>query len=317
MKAPIFTLILSCFVCPTFAQTAAPDTDPQQQSTATTDQQTKPPDQPTQPPEAQRIVLEVKPGEQAIKNKDLWDRTGYFHPFLRMPEFILRDQGLIWASPFHTRKQDTKWWVIFGTATGVLIATDKWTEKQLPNTNAQVRLGNYASNIGAAYTLIPIAAGFYFLGTAKGSDHFREAGMLSFETLIDTTLVETIIKSATDRARPLESNGKGRFWDSSGPPWNASFPSGHAINTFGLASIFAHEYPHTWWVKVLAYGYAGTVVATRLAARKHFPGDVVVGGAMGWFIGDYVCAKRHNPELDQKRSATQKVLAHVRNRDGI
>jgi membrane-associated phospholipid phosphatase len=291
MKALLSTLIFSCFICPAFAQTAAPDTDSQPQSTPATDQQTR--------------------------NKDLWDKTGYFHPFLRMPKFILHDQGSIWTSPFHTRKQDIKWWVIFGAATGALIATDKWTEKQLPNTNAQVRLGNYASNIGATYTLIPIAAGFYFLGTAKGSDRFREAGLLSFETLIDTTVVETIVKTATDRARPLESNGKGGFWDSSGRPWNSSFPSGHVIATFGLASIFAHEYPHTWWVKVLAYGYAGTVVAARVAARKHFPGDVVAGGAMGWFIGDYVYAKRHDPELDQKRSAIRKVLAHVQIRDGI
>jgi hypothetical protein len=29
------------------------------------------------------------------------------------------------------------------------------------------------------------------------------------------------------------------------------------------------------------------------------PSDVVAGGAMGWFAGDYVYAKRHNPELDQ------------------
>ena len=79
-----------------------------------------------------------------------------------MPKYILQDQKAIWTSPFHTAKSDAKWWVIFGVATGALIATDKWTEKQFPNTNAQVRLGNYTSNLGAAYTLIPISAGFYF-----------------------------------------------------------------------------------------------------------------------------------------------------------
>ena len=135
--------------------------------------------------------------------------------------------------------------------------------------------------------------------------------MLAFETLIDTTIIETIVKSATDRARPLEGNGKGGFWESAGSPYNASFPSGHAINTFGLASIFAHEYHDKWWVKLIAYGYAGTVVGARLAARKHFPGDVVAGGAMGWFVGDYVYAKRHNPELDEKQGLLRKVFAHV------
>jgi membrane-associated phospholipid phosphatase len=262
--------------------------------------------------ESNRSTIKVKPGSEAIKNRDLWEKTGYIHPFVRMPRYVLQDQKAIWTSPFHTAKSDAKWWAIFGAATGALIATDKWTERQFPNTNAQVRLGNYTSNIGAAYTLIPIGAGFYFLGTAKHSEHFRETGMLAFETLIDTTIIETIVKSATDRARPLEGNGKGGFWDGANGPYNASFPSGHAINTFGLASILAHEYHDKWWVKVLAYSYAATVVGARLAARRHFPGDVVAGGAMGWFVGDYVYAKRHNPDLDEKRGAMQNILAHLR-----
>lgn len=261
--------------------------------------------------ENKRSAIKVKPGAEAIKNKDLWEETGYIHPFSRMPKYILQGQKAIWTSPFHTAKSDLKWWVIFGAATGALIASDKWTEKQFPNTSTQVNLGNATSNIGAAYTLIPIGAGFYLFGTAKHSEHFRETGLLAFETLIDTTIIETIVKSATDRARPLEGNGKGGFWESTGSPYNASFPSGHAINTFGLASIFAHEYHDKWWVKLIAYGYAGTVVGARLAARKHFPGDVVAGGAMGWFVGDFVYAKRHNPELDEKHGLLGKVFAHV------
>jgi hypothetical protein len=34
--------------------------------------------------------------------------------------------------------------------------------------------------------------------------------------------------------------------------------------------------------------------ASRLAARQHFASDVLIGSAMGWFIGDYVFARRHN-----------------------
>jgi membrane-associated phospholipid phosphatase len=298
------------------AQQIPPQTTELSQGTAPSQEAAQDPQQPAQPPqqpqgEAARSAIKVKPGGEAIKDKDLWEKTGYIHPFKRMPQYVLQDQKSIWTSPFHTSKSDIKWWVIFGTATGALIATDRFSEKALPNTNAQVRLGNYTSNLGAAYTLIPISAAFYFLGTAKHSEHFRETGLIAFETLIDTTIIETIIKSATNRSRPLDGNGNGGFWDGRGGVLNASFPSGHAINTFGLASVFAHEYHNKWWVKVLAYGYAGTVVGARLAARKHFPGDVVAGGAMGWFVGDYVYAKRHNPELDKKQGALQKVMAHV------
>jgi membrane-associated phospholipid phosphatase len=79
-----------------------------------------------------------------------------------------------------------------------------------------------------------------------------------------------------------------------------------------MASIIAHQYPHPRIIPILAYGLATTVVAARVGARRHFPGDVAAGSAMGWFIGDYVYGRRHNPALDQKRSAAQKILDHVR-----
>ena len=245
------------------------------------------------------------------------EKTGYWHPFIRLPKDILDDQKAIWTSPFHTAKKDIKWWAIFGSAEAALLATDKWTVKQLPNTAGQVHLGNDVSVMGAAYTLIPIAASFYFVGTSARSERLRETGILSIESLIDSTLVETVIKSATLRARPLDGNRKGGFWDGHGPQWNASFPSGHSFKTFAVASVVAHEYSRTWWVKALAYGYAGSVAGARLAARRHFPGDVVAGGVMGWFIGDYVYNKRHNSELARQPGAARKILDHVRFRGRV
>jgi membrane-associated phospholipid phosphatase len=204
-----------------------------------------------------------------------------------------------------------KWWGIFGGATAALIGTDQYTAKHLPNTNGQRRLGTYTSHIGASYTLVPLSAGFYIIGSAFQSEHFRETGLLGFETLINSTIVETLIKAATRRARPLESDGKGHFWDANGSAWNASFPSGHATNTFALASIFAHQYRNHIAVPIVAYSLAGLVVGARVAAQKHFPGDVVSGAALGWFIGDYVYGKRHNPAID-KKPISHRVLDHVR-----
>lgn len=312
-------LLCVLFLMPAFAQAAAQTPDPQ--TPAVQDQNTPAP-QPDQakPPatpfgaSASRSVIKPKPGGEILKPKDYSNDTGYFHPFRRMTRYVLYDQKAIWTSPFHTSKKDAKWWLIFGGATGALIATDKYIARNAPDTPGLRTLGSDASYLGEPYTLLPIAAGFYFAGTAMGKDHFREAGLLSFETLADVTIVMQVVKSITDRQRPDEagSGGAGRFEASSGPRYNSSFPSGHAIETFALASIFAHEYRHTTWVKVLAYSYAGGVVGARLAANKHFPGDVMAGGAIGWFIGDYVYGKRHNPELDKNPSITQKILDHIR-----
>jgi membrane-associated phospholipid phosphatase len=259
------------------------------------------------PQEAPHSTLEVKPGPPAISNRELWDENGLLRPFRRMPQYIWKDQKAIWASPFHTTRADAKWWGIFGAATVALIATDKWTERRLPNTMNQVRVSTATSRLGAVYSIIPLSAGFYFIGSAVHNQRFRETGMLGFEALIDSTLVEVAVKAATDRARPLESDGNGHFWDGSSGPANSSFPSGHAINAWALASVVAHQYPHPRIIPILAYGLASTVVISRVGARKHFPSDVVAGAALGWFIGDFVFGRRHNSGLDRKASVGSKV----------
>lgn len=166
-------------------------------------------------------VLGVKPGTEAIKQKDLYERSGYLHPFVRMPKFVLTDQKRIWTSPFHTSKKDAKWWAIFGGATAGLIAADQYISKNAPNGPGLVQAGNDVSYLGAPYTLIPIAGAFYFVGSATNNQRFRETGMLSFETLIDVTAVQLAVKSITDRQRPTEGNGEGHFWDSSGPRYDS------------------------------------------------------------------------------------------------
>jgi len=333
MKALFLTLSLCCITA-AFSQTV--DTVAGDQPVAQDQQQAQPPATPDpaqqpqpqqgdqqnpqhlpqngqQPAGANRSVLDVQPGGAALKSKDFYERTGYIHPFVRMPKYILADQRRIWTSPFHTSKSDVKWWLIFGGATAGLIAADRHIEHQLPNTSTQVHLGQDFSNIGAAYTLVPLSAIAYFAGAKAGSDHFREVGLLSFEALVDTTLVELVLKGVTHRARPLESDGHGHFWDSKASWYNSSFPSGHTINTMAIASIFAHEYHHTRWPVYAAYAFAGIVSGARLAGRNHFPSDVVAGGALGWFIGDYTYAKRHNPDIDQlkKRNIAQAILSHL------
>jgi membrane-associated phospholipid phosphatase len=296
------------------AEAAPQDTTPNvaennaAQSAAPQSETPVPPQTPT-PQGANRSALGVLPGTQALQNKDFYQNDGYLHPFRRMAGFVAKDQERIWTSPFHTKKSDVRYWLIFGGATATLIAFDARIQRNAPSPPWLVHLGTEGSYLGTAYTLIPISAGFYFIGSKAGSQKFRETGLLSFEALADAEITSEIIKVIADRQRPQDDGGNGHFFESN-DRINASFPSGHSINTFALASVFAHEYHNKTWVKVLAYTYATTVALSRLAANKHFPGDTLAGGAMGWFIGDYVYARRHNPDVD-KQTVVQKVLAHV------
>jgi membrane-associated phospholipid phosphatase len=255
-------------------------------------------------------TLQVKPGSPVLKDKDLYEQTGYIHPFIRMPQYVLKDQKSIWTSPFHTSRKDIKWWILFGGATGALIAADKSIDKALPTSSTIVSVSNHASDIGSAYSLIPISAAFYFIGAGTHDEKFRETGLLSFETLIDTSLAVEALKLVADRSRPYQDGAKGRFEDDPNR-WSSGFPSGHAISTWALASVIAHEYPHPLIIPITAYALATTVVVARVGARQHFPGDVMAGSAMGWFIGDFVYGKRHNEDVNRKKTAMHKILDHV------
>ena len=247
----------------------------------------------------EHTALKVEPGSPVLKPHDIYERTGYFHPFTRMPRYVLRDQEAAWTSPFHTSKANAKWWVIFGVGAGTLIATDKHTIKVLPNTPTQLSIGTWASRLGSAYSVIPISTAFYLVGTHAHHERLRETGLLGFEALLDANIVGQGIKLIADRARPYEGNGSGRFENSSLSRSNSSFPSGHAINSWALASVVAHQYRHSKVIPIIAYGLAATVSLARVGAEQHFPGDVVIGSGLGWFIGDYIYAKRHNEALDQ------------------
>lgn len=208
---------------------------------------------------------------------------------------ILLDQKDIFTSPFHINRQDAKWWLLSGVVTAGLIAADRPIANSFENSRGQVRWGGRISNIGASYTLIPLVAGYYGYGVLRDNAKAREIGVLGTESLLDGLIVAGILKEVTQRSRP-DQNHPGNFWAG-----GTSFPSGHAIQMWSIASLVAHEYKHNPFVQVTAYTLAGVVSASRIAARKHFASDVVVGGTMGWFIGRYVY-ETHMSHLAHKHS---------------
>ena len=196
---------------------------------------------------------------------------------------ILADQKAIWTSPFHMTRKDARWWVTFGAITGIALATDSRTARQLPNTPDQRRFSRDLSQVGAAYALIPILGGFYAAGVLAKSSNLRGTGVQGGEAVADALIVSEVLKLAAGRQRPLVGDGGGHFFHG-----GDSFPSGHAIESFALASVIAHRWRHKKAVVIAAYGLASLVSASRFSGQKHFASDIVAGGVMGWFIGRHV-----------------------------
>src|SRR4029077_20501034 len=162
-----------------------------------------------------------------------------------------RDQEEIYSAPFH--RSNLKWDVLFLAGTGALIATDRQASRALPTNH--VDLSRNISNVGLYGT--SAAAGVLWLsGLATHNEHTRETGALSAEAFANAVPVYVGLQLITGRERPIEGTGNGRFWRNNA--LNSSFPSGHALFTWSMASVIAHEYPRPW-VKWLVYGTATAV----------------------------------------------------------
>ena len=214
---------------------------------------------------------------------------------------ILLDQKEIFTSPFRMNRDNVKWWLLSGVVTAGLIAADRRIANSFENSQGQVKWGGRISQIGASYTLVPLVAGYYGFGVLADHAKAREIGVLGTESLLDSLIVAGVLKEAFRRNRPDESK-PGDFWGG-----GRSFPSGHAIQVWSIASLVSHEYKHQPIVGVVAYSLAALVSASRVAAQKHFASDIFVGGTMGWFIGRYVY-DTHMSHLAHKHSSLMPLV---------
>jgi len=201
---------------------------------------------------------------------------------------ILGDQKAIWTAPFHLHARDARWLAPLGLGTAALIATDRRTGDEMAKFHRQLNASRIVSYAGSAYGVGGVAATFYFFGRATHNDRARETGILGAEALIDSAILVTAVKEITQRRRPTAAKGRSDFFDG-----GSSFPSGHSIEAWSLATIIANEYHDRPLVQIGAYGIASAVSVARFTGRKHYLSDILVGSAMGYGIGRYVYHAHH------------------------
>lgn len=206
-------------------------------------------------------------------------------PFLK---HLVNDQKQFWTSPLHLRVDDLKWIAPGVGVTAAFIASDSWWAKQVPLSH--MATSKTVSEYGT-YSFIALGGASFLLGHIENNDHLSEAGLLAGEAAINSTAVAYAFKEITQRQRPYLGNGHGDFFVG-----GSSFPSEHSAIAWSVASVWAHEYPG-WFSQIAAYGLASTVTVTRVTAKQHFPTDVLVGSALGWYFGRQVYRSHHDPEL--------------------
>lgn len=213
---------------------------------------------------------------------------------------ILRDQKAIWTAPFHLHRGDAKWMVPSSIGLMALITTDRISGDEMAEFDRQVKASRIISYAGSTYGAGAIAATFYLVGRTKNDARAKETGLLSAEAIVDGLIVSHALKAISQRARPLAGRERSEFFDGGN-----SFPSGHSIQAWSVATIIAHEYHDHRIVQVAAYGAAAAIAISRFTGHKHYLSDVLVGSALGYGIGRYVYHAHHR---EQSGSTSQNQL---------
>jgi hypothetical protein len=199
------------------------------------------------------------------------------------------DQKALYRAPF--KRSNFKWDALVLGGTAALLVEDRNIEKHIGT--AHYTLYQATSDVAIA-GLGATLGGVWMWGIKGDHPHAKETGMLELETLVDTFLIYTPMQLLAARERPGVGNGNGDFWQNHSI--NTSFPSGHAMFTFAMATVVSHEYSQKW-VQALAYAVASTVTVSRFMARDHWSSDMFAGAALGIGIGAHVFHAHCDPQL--------------------
>jgi membrane-associated phospholipid phosphatase len=217
---------------------------------------------------------------------------------LLLPNMI-SDQKHIWTFPARL-VQGENWiptTVVLGGTAG-LVALDPTTAPWFRQTTAFHGFNNIFTGNATAVGTIVAPVSLYVVGLIRKDTRMEKTALLAGEAVADAEIVTTVLKNTTRRLRPADIPPSGNYSDSwfesHGPLFrgNGSFPSGHAIAAFSVATVVARRYGNHRWVPFAAYGMAGLVGFSRVSLSAHFLSDVFMGGALGYSISRFTVLRQ-------------------------
>ena len=282
-KLPIVMVIaIATLVVPSRAQ--AQMTKPDQSSLA------DPP--PNEPPETTRPPASSPPSD--------FDRPVSWK---LLSANLIADQKQIWSFPARLM-QGQNWTptaAVLGATAG-LVLLDPSEAGYFRRTPTFHGFNNIFTGNATAIGIGAVPASLYAIGLIRRDSKMQHTALLAGEAMADAEILTTVLKDATKRVKPAGFPASGNLSDSwfdmrRSPSYSylkgaGSFPSGHTIAAFSVATIIARRYRNHRWVPYAAYGLASVVGFSRLSLSVHFLSDVFMGGALGYSISRFTVLRQ-------------------------
>jgi membrane-associated phospholipid phosphatase len=239
---------------------------------------------------------ELSTPEPAVRSKP--ERGFDWEGWKRLTPNLVRDQKKVWLFPLSVAQgKNVKPTLAIAGATVGLVALDPATGRHFQaNKNTTYRDFNRvfsSSNTAIGTFVVPLA--LYGVGLVRRDVYAQRTFLLAGEAVLTSEILTSVMKDVSRRANPALVPVGGDFSDTwfkkNHGSWVrgvGSFPSGHTISAFSVATVYAKRYPSRKWKPIVAYSLAGIVGFSRSSLETHFPSDVVMGAALGYFIGRYV-----------------------------
>ncbi len=199
-------------------------------------------------------------------------------------------------------------WMAGGFAAATVLAMPfderlaEWMQEPARQGNGALRTtATIFRNLADPGTVV-IAGGLWVAGRLSHDETMADVGLHSGEAIAASAVAGWAIKSVAGRARPRVDIHRpqdfqlGRGFGAAGD--YQSFPSGHTLAAFSLASAVTAEAGHFWpreqkLIGVLTYGGATLSGLSRMYNNAHWASDVILGAGLGTLAGLAVVRWQH------------------------
>lgn len=148
----------------------------------------------------------------------------------------------------------------------------------------------------------------YGLGLAFSDEEVRLFSRKTCTSLLVAGAMTTIIKSMIGRSRPYLNQGNHVFTPFNINDGTLSYPSGHTTVAFVMSASLS-RYIDRWWADILLYGLATGTAYARMHHDKHWLSDTVLGGAIGYFVTQWVYESDKNPSNSSSKATIVPQIA--------